>query len=154
MEESFILFNKLKENLTNISTNGLPIRITALMVESLIKMKSDQKDIKVEITPEHLVLHGTTEVKKMMLKKNVSFTVKFKPIQLEKRMILFELVEMKPIDMNFINSKIFNNPPFSEYTNRTIKVDLNAWDIVKNIPVGNIKSYGFVDGAINVKVSL
>jgi hypothetical protein len=148
------MFNKLKENLTNISTNGFPIRITAVMLENLIKIKSDQQDIKVELTPDYLILHGTTEIKKMMLKKNVPFTIKFKPIQLEKRMIVFELAEMKPVDMNFINNKIFNSPPFLEYTNRTIKIDLNAWDIVKKIPVGNIKSYEFVDGAINLKFAL
>ncbi|MCI2255785.1 hypothetical protein L2D08_15570 [Domibacillus sp. PGB-M46] len=148
------MFNKFKDKLTDISTNGLPIPITAMMLESLIKMKSDEQDIKVEITPEHLVLQGTTEVKKMMLKKNVSFTITLKPVQLEKRMIVFELVEIKPVDMNFINSKIFNRPPFLEYTNRTIKIDFNTWDIIKKIPMGNIKSYEFVDGAINIKLSL
>ncbi len=148
------MFNKFKNKLTDISTNGLPIQITAMMLERLIKMKSDEQNVKVEITSEHLILHGTTEVKKMILKKNVSFTIILKPVQLEKRMIVFELVEIKPVDMNFINSKIFNRPPFLEYTNRTIKIDFNAWDIVKKVPVGNIKSYKMVDGIINIKLSL
>ena len=148
------MFNKFKEKLTDISTNGLPITITATMLQRLINLKSNEQDIKVEVTPEHLVLHGTTEVKKMMLKKNVSFTIKLKPVQLEKRTIIFELVEMKPVDMNIINSKIFNRPPFLEYTNRTIKIDFNAWDIVKKVPVGNIKSYELVDDALNIKLSL
>lgn len=148
------MFNKFKNKLTDISTNGLSIPITATMLERLINLKSDEQDIKVEITPEHLVLHGTTEVKKMMLKKNISFTIILKPFLLEKRTILFELVDMKPVDMNFINSKIFNRPPFLEYTNRTIKIDFNAWDNVKKIPVGNIKSYELVDGALNINISL
>lgn len=148
------MFNKFKEKLTDISTNGLPIKITAAMLEQLIKMKSDEKDVKVEITSEHLVIHGTTEVKKLMIKKNVPFTVILKPIQLEKRTILFELADMKPVDMNFINNKIFNRPPFLEYTNRTIKIDANAWDIVKKVPVGNIKSYELLDGALSLKISL
>ncbi|HEY4549739.1 MAG TPA: hypothetical protein VIG98_05630, partial [Bacillus sp. (in: firmicutes)] len=95
-----------------------------------------------------------TEVKKMMLKKNVSFTITLKPVQLEKRTIVFELVEMKPVDMNFINNKIFSRPPFLEYTNRTINIDFNAWDIVKKVPVGNIKSYEMIDGTLNIKLSL
>lgn len=148
------MFNKFKNKLTRISTNGLSIPITAAMLERLIKMKSDDKYIKVEITPEYLILHGTTEVKKMMVKKNVSFRITLKPVQLEKRTIVFELVEMKPVDMNFINSKIFNRPPFLEYTNRTIKIDFNAWDIVKKVPVGNIKSYEMIDGTLNIKLSL
>lgn len=148
------MLKKFKDKLTDISANGLPIPITAMMLERLIKMKSDEQDIKVEITPEHLILQGTTEVKKLMLKKNVSFTIILKPVQLEKRTIVFELVEMKPVDMNFINSKLFNRPPFLEYTNRTIKIDFNAWDVVKKVPLGNIKSYELVEGAINIKVSL
>ena len=148
------MFNKFKNKLTDISTNGLSIPITAAMLERLIKMKSDEQNVKVEITPEYLIIHGTTEVKKMMLKKNVSFTITLKPVQLEKRTIVFELVEMKPVDMNFINSKIFNKPPFLEYTNRTIKIDFNAWDIVKKVPVGNIKSYEMIDGTLNIKLSL
>ena len=148
------MFNKFKNKLSGISTNGLSIPITAAMLERLIEMKSDEQDVKVEITAEYLIIHGTTEVKKMMLKKNVSFTITLKPVQLEKRTIIFELVEMKPVDMNFINSKIFNRPPFLEYTNRTIKIDFNAWDIVKKVPVGNIKSYEMNDGTLNIKLSL
>lgn len=151
------MFNKFKDKLSDISTNGLVIPISSSMLEHLIKMKLDKqdvKDVKVEITPEQLVLYGTTEVKKMMFKKNVSFSVSLKPIQFEKRVIVFELVDMKPVDMNFINSKIFNKPPFLEYTKRTVKIDFNVWDIVKKVPVGNIKSYEMVEGALNIRLSL
>jgi hypothetical protein len=148
------MLNKFKEILTNLPTNGLQISISSSMLEQLIGMKSGKQDVKVEITPEYLVLHGTTEVKKMMFKKNVSFKVTLKPLQLDKRTILFELVDMKPVDINFISSKLFNKPPFLEYTNRTIKIDFNAWDVVKKIPVGNIRSYEMIEGAINIKLSL
>lgn len=148
------MFKKFKDKLTDIKTNGIPINISASMLERLIKMKSEEKDIQVEITPEHLILSGTTEVKKLMIKKNIAFTIILKPVHLEKRTILFEMVEMKPIDMNFINSKIFNRPPFLEYTDRTIKIDFNEWEIVRKVPLGNIKSYEFVDGAMNLKISL
>lgn len=148
------MLNKFKEKLTNISANGLQIPISSSMLEQLIRVKSGKEDIKVEITPEYLVLHGATEVKKMMIKKNVSFKVTLKPIQLDKRTIHFEIVDMKPFDIDFISNKIFNRPPFMEYTNRTIKVDLNVLDIVKKIPVGNIKSYEMVEGAININLSL
>lgn len=44
--------------------NGIPITVTAAMIERIIKMKSYDQVIKVEITPKHIVLSGTTEVKK------------------------------------------------------------------------------------------
>lgn len=148
------MLNKFKEKLSNISTNGLDIPISSSMIEQLIKMKLGKEDVKVEITSEYLILSGTTEVKKMMFKKNISFSVTLKPIQLDKRTIQFEIVDMKPLDIDFISSKIFNRPPFLEYTNRTIKMDLNMWDVMKKIPVGNIKSYEMVEDAINIKLSL
>ncbi|MBK5461597.1 MULTISPECIES: hypothetical protein [unclassified Peribacillus] len=141
-------------NPSNISGNGLPITLTASMLERIIKMKSGEQDVKVEITPVHIVLFGTTEVKKMMFKKNVPFRITLKPIHVEKRTISFELVEMKPIDRNFINQKIFNRPPFFEFENRMIKMNFNAWNIVKRIPVGTIKSYELVEGALKIKLSL
>ncbi|MGW6300345.1 hypothetical protein [Peribacillus butanolivorans] len=141
-------------NPSNIFGNGLPITLTASMIERIIKMKSGEQDVKVEITPKHIVLFGTTEVKKMMFKKSVPFRITLKPIHVEKRTISFELVEMKPIDRNFINQKIFNRPPFFEFENRMIKMNFNAWNIVKRIPVGTIKSYELAEGALKIKLSL
>lgn len=144
----------LKEKMTDISTNGLNIPISSSMMERLIGLKLGNRDVKVEITPEYLVLYGTTEVKKMMFKKNISFRITLEPIELDQRTIQFKLVEMKPVDINFISNKIFSKPPFLEYKERTIKIDLNAWDAVKEISMGNIKSYEMVEGALNIKVSL
>ncbi|MET3322247.1 hypothetical protein [Peribacillus butanolivorans] len=141
-------------NPSNIFGNGLPITLTASMLERIIKMKSGEQDVKVEITPKHIVLFGTTEVKKMMFKKNVPFRITLKPVHVEKRTISFELVEMRPIDRNFINQKIFNRPPFFEFENRMIKMNFNAWNIVKRIPVGTIKSYELAEGALKIKLSL
>lgn len=149
-----IMLSKFKEKLINMSTNGLNIPISSSMIERLIEVKLGNRDVNVEITPEYLVLHGTTEIKKMLLKKNVPFRITLKPIQLDNRTIQFELIDIKPFDINFISNKIFNKSPFAEYTNRTIKIDFNAWDVVKKIPVGNIKSYEMVEGAINVQLSL
>lgn len=139
---------------SNIFGNGIPITVTAAMIERIIKMKSSDQDIKVEITPKHIVLSGTTEVKKMMFKKNVAFRITLKPVHVEKRTISFELVEMEPIDRSFINQRIFNRPPFFEFENRMIKMNVDAWNIVRKIPVGTIKSFELVDGALKMKLSL
>ncbi|MCO0600204.1 hypothetical protein NGI46_22835 [Peribacillus butanolivorans] len=141
-------------NPSNVFGNGLPITLTASMLERFIKMKPGEQDVKVEITPKYIVLFGTTEVKKMMFKKNVPFRITLKPVHVEKRTISFELVEMRPIDRNFINQKIFNRPPFFEFENRMIKMNFNAWNIVKRIPVGTIKSYELAEGALKIKLSL
>ncbi|MBT2646276.1 hypothetical protein J7E52_05940 [Bacillus sp. ISL-34] len=134
--------------------NGIPITVTEAMIERIIKMKSSGQDIKVVITPKHIVISGTVEVKKMMFKKNVTFRITLIPVHVEKRKISFELVKMEPIDRGFINQRIFNRPPFFEFENRTIKMDVNAWNIVRKFPVGTIKSFELVEGALKMKLSL
>jgi len=148
------MFNILKEKIKDVSTEGLTLKLTEAMIESLIKIKSGDKDIKVEIESQYLKLHGTTVVKKMMIKKKISYRILLKPVQIQNRVLKFELVEMKPVDIDMINLKIFNYPPFSEYSNRVICIDLNAWDLVKKFPILKIKSYELVDGAINLKLIL
>ena len=148
------MFDKFKDIINKATTEGVSIPITAKMMASLIEKKSGEEDIDVHISPEYIVLRGTTEVKRMMLKKKVAFTVTLKPVQIEKRTILFQLVGMKPVNVNFINHKLFNRPPFFEYHNRMIKIDFNAWDMVKKVPVGQIKSFELVEGAMNIKLAL
>lgn len=148
------MFNKLKEKLSDLSTKGLQVQITNTMLEQLIGIKSGEQGIKVNITPNQLILNGTTEVKKMMLKKTLSYTIILKPVRVDKRTIVFKLVDMKPLDMNIINNKIFNKPPFLEYHNREVKIDFNSWDVVKKTPVGNIKSFELIDNAIEIKIAL
>ena len=148
------MFDKFKDKITKAATEGLSIPITAKMIASLIEKKTGEKDINVHISPEYIVLRGTTEIKKMMLTKKVAFTITLKPIAIEKRTILFQLVQMKPFDIKFINNKLFNRPPFFEYHNRRIRIDFNAWDVVKKVPIGQIRSFELVEGAMNIKLSL
>lgn len=148
------MLSKFKEKLIDVSANGFQIPISSDNIEQLLRMKLENRDVKVKITPEHLVLHGEAEVKKLMFKKNVSFSLTLKPTRVDGRIIQFEILEMKPVDLNFITHKILNKPPFVEYAKRTIKIDFNAWDAVKKIPVGNIKSYEMCEGVINIHISL
>ena len=148
------MFDKFKDKITKAATEGLSIPITAKMIASLIEKKTGEKDIDVHISPEYIVLRGTTEIKKMMLTKKVAFTITLKPIAIEKRTILFQLVQMKPFDIKFINNKLFNRPPFFEYHNRRIRIDFNTWEVVKKVPIGQIRSFELVEGAMNIKLSL
>ena len=63
------MFDKFKDIINKATTEGVSIPITAKMMASLIEKKSGEEDIEVHISPEYIVLRGTTEVKKMMLKK-------------------------------------------------------------------------------------
>ena len=141
------MLNKLKQKFNEISKNGVTVPIKPVMLEQLIKRQSGQKDIKVEIRSEHLIIRGTTD-------KNSTYIVVLKPIHMEKRVIIFEIESIKPDEINMVDMRIFDYPPFSETSNHTVKVDFNSWEIVKKVPVGKIKSYEMNDGTINLTLSL
>ena len=147
------MFDKLRNKWKEIGRDGVTIPIKPVMLEQLIKRQPELKDIKVEISSENLVIRGTTEMKKGLIRKNIAFEVALKPIHMEKRIILFELIRVKPVDINMINSRLFHKPPFAQYSERTVKIDFNSWDIVKKVPVGHIKSYEMTNGAINLTLS-
>ncbi|KZZ83636.1 MULTISPECIES: hypothetical protein [Bacillaceae] len=147
------MFTKFKERLAGVSEHGLGIPITSQMLEKAIQMKAkDVQDVKVEIVGHLIILHGKITVTKMMMKKDIVFRATLKPISLEGRTILMELEDVKPLNISLINRIILNKPPFAEYRQKMIKLDLNAWEKIKNVPFGKLKSFEMKKDAILVKV--
>ena len=140
------MLNKFKQKLSEISKNGVTIPVKPIMLEQLIKRQTEQKDIKVEITSTYLIIRGTAG--------DVSYEIKLKPAQMEKRMIVFEIESIQPVDVYRDDLIIFRNPPFSGYTKETVNMDFNSWDIVKKVPVGKIKTYEMNAGVINLAISI
>ena len=149
------MLNKFRDKLKDMSKNGVSIPIKPMMLEQLMKRQADIKDIKVEITPEHLVIRGTTGAEEGTGRKNnISFEASLKPVHMEKRVIVFEVSHVHPEDLKLTDINIFNKPPFAQSSTHTVKVDFNSWDIVSKIPVGKIKHYEMTNGAIQVTLSL
>ncbi|MET3681922.1 hypothetical protein ABID56_000001 [Alkalibacillus flavidus] len=148
------MLNKFKDKFADFSQNGVPIKVTQTMLEELIRYHSSEADINVDIEPGQIRIYGSKEVSKMKIKKNVSFEAVLESVHAEKRMIEFKLTKLKPVDLDFINKKLFNRPPFLQYQDRHVKMDFNSWEIVQSVPVGNIKSFEFKDGEIELKLGM
>ena len=142
------MLNNLKQKFNKVSKNGVTVPIKPIMLEQLIKRQSGQKEIKVEITRNHLVIRGEA------YENYSSFAVSLRPIHMEKRVIIFEVESLTPAGMRVEDIKIFNSLPFSGSANHTVKMDFNSWDIIRKVPVGKIKSYEMVEGTINLTLSL
>jgi|GEM_PF-5951248 len=148
------MLNKFRDKLKDMSKNGVTIPIKPMMLEQLMKRQADIKEIKVEITPEHLIIRGTTGEGDRTGRNPISFEAALKPVHMEKRVIVFEVSQVKPADLKLTDINIFNKPPFSQSSTHTVKIDFNSWDIVSKIPVGKIKHYEMTNGAIQVTLSL
>lgn len=70
------------------------------------------------------------------------------------REIHFKNEKFKPLNLDFLNKKIFNNPPFVTYDGKIIKIDFNNWEKVKKIPIGNIKNYELAEGKILLTIGI
>ena len=148
------MLNKFRDKLKDMSKNGVTIPIKPMMLEKLMKRQEDLKELKVEITSEHLIIRGNTGAEDRTGGNPISFEAALKPVHMEKRVIVFEVSQVKPADLKLTDINIFNQPPFAQSSTRTVKIDFNSWDIVSKIPVGKIKHYEMTNGAIQVTLSL
>ena len=149
------LFNKAKSEVEKMKEEvGVPLSITSFMLNEIIKKTDKIKETNVRIARGYIIITGKAEIEKMFIKKDISFLIKLKPILMKYREIQFEIINFKPINLNFLNRYIFNQPPHLHYQDMNIKVDFNSWDIVKKVPIGNIKKYELKEGKVVITLGL
>lgn len=135
---------------------AVDLPLNASVFEKILERQSIEgvEDLQVKIEEGLLILEGDTKVKKFGISKNIHFTLSLKPVHAEERTLQFELKKMKPLDFSAINKKIFDKPPVITYDERMIQMDLNAFDKVKAIPIGNIKKIAIQDEQFIVSIGL
>lgn len=151
------MLNKLKAGISAIQEKkAITVPITADILNGIIQRYPIEAIDQAEVTIEKglVKVSGTTKVKKFGFEKELDFILHLKPVHVEKRTLQLELVEMKPLNFNTINKKLLQRPPVITYDNRLISVDLNAIDIVKKLPVGNVKQFEVEDNKIMVEIGL
>ncbi len=100
-----------------------------------IKKIDQVKDTTLVIAKDGIIVTGKTLVEKFFIKKEVSFMIKLLPYKMVNREIHFKIEKFKPLNLDFLNKKIFNNPPYVTYDGKIIKIDFNNWEKVKKIPI-------------------
>ncbi|WP_064093315.1 hypothetical protein [Rossellomorea aquimaris] len=149
------LFNKAKSEVEKMKEEvGIPLSISSYMLNEIIKKTDKIKETKVRIARGYIIITGKAEIEKMFIKKEISFLIKLKPILMKNREIQFEIIKFKPINLNFLNSYIFNQSPHIHYQHMNIFIDFNSWDIVKKVPIGNIKKYELKEGEIIITLGI
>lgn len=145
------LFNQLK---TMAEKASVPLPITAEMLKRVIALSNNEVfGLEAHIEQDWIKIKGKFE-KKMLVTVNVPFEITLKPKSYEERTVTFEIVEISPLDIGWMNEKIFNNPPYCSYVDRSVKMDFNAWDIVRKVPVGKIKRLEIKDDKLYVSLGI
>lgn len=83
------------------------------------------------------------EAKKMLL--STKFSITLQPVEVSGRKLSFNMVEMKPLNNEWIKQKIFNKLHSMVYNNGILTIDLNEIEKIRKIPVGKINKFEIKD---------
>ncbi|MBM7619989.1 hypothetical protein JOC95_001841 [Bacillus tianshenii] len=148
-------FDKLKSGVNIIKEGkGIPIPVTANMLQEVLRRNDKLQEVGVEITGGEITVTGKAEADFKVTKKDLSFSITLEPVRMEGRELVFKIAKLKPLNLSILNKRIFDKPPHLTYKSGHIRIDFNSWDIIRKIPVGKIKSYKVVEGAITVVVGV
>lgn len=151
LEEEDGLLAKAKEKLAD---KGISIPVTADMLMRVLQKHVQEQDhlhtLSVSFPEDRIRFEGT--IKKFWLA--IPFELDVKPVKAEKRMLIFEVVHMKPLNQEWIKNKALNHPSFMVYQNQSMMLDLNEIDQIKAIPIGHIQHVEIKKGKLWIKIGL
>lgn len=155
------MFEQLKEGLVRATEEeAISIKIDISIKAEAFNALLDQYPIDnvsklgVVIKKGFLFISGVTTIKKLGVGLKIPFKVKLKPIHAENRILHLQLISLMPVDFPQINKMIFKRPPIFTYNDRYISVNLNAFDMISQIPFGQVKSLSAVDDQIDIVIKL
>lgn len=146
------MLNFIKKKASEINKIGFPIRISADLLKKTIENReiNDIEDLMVRFVDDTLVIEGKS--KKMLIK--IPFKIILRPIYNNDLKIYFSVVKISPIDAEWLKSKILQRPPMLKYDNSNLELDIDALDVIKNIPVGKIRSIKIENQCLIARVGI
>lgn len=149
------IFDKIKSGIDRVKdSHGIPVPITAYMLQEVLRRNDKLQEVAVEITEDEIIVTGKAIADLKVAKKDVSFSITLQPVRMEGRELIFKIAKLKPLNLSILNKRIFDKPPHLTYKSGHIRIDFNGWDLVRKIPVGKIKSYQLGEGKIVVMVGV
>ncbi|WP_108671375.1 hypothetical protein [Peribacillus acanthi] len=149
LEDDSSLLSKAKKKWED---QYVPVPITSEMILSLLHRQTFEgiSNLEVQFVGDRMVISGSA--KKMGM--NIFFKVEMKAMSAAGRKINFEVVDMKPINQDWIKKKVFNQPPMMTYDSGHITMDLDAMESIRDIPWGTIKSFEIKDNMLWVGIGI
>ncbi|UOO43806.1 hypothetical protein I0292_26525 (plasmid) [Priestia megaterium] len=151
LNDEISFLNNVKEKLVD---KGIYVPITADMLRLILQKQVNKNDkiynLEVEIQEGCIRVNGI--VKKLLLK--IPFALYLEPVKSEKRVLYFEIKQMRPLNQDWIKIKVLNKPPYLTYTKGSMTLDLNQVKRVNSIPVGTIQSFKMENNKLLVKIGI
>lgn len=131
---------------------SIPIPLSSKMIQTAIVQAQveDVQKIRVRIREGHLHISG--EARKWMLK--LPFSLTLRPSHAHGRTIAFFIQEMNPILNEKFNQHLFNRPPYLQYENQQIFLDLNQIEAIRKIRKGSVKQMEIRGETLWIKIGV
>ncbi|PLT31753.1 hypothetical protein [Peribacillus deserti] len=84
----------------------------------------------------------------------IKFEIDLLPLRGENRALYFKVAKMKPLNEDWIKTKILNSPPLLSYIKGNMIINLNKFDVVRKVPLENIKHFELKDDKLWVRLGL
>ncbi|WP_410501898.1 hypothetical protein RIF24_14130 [Exiguobacterium acetylicum] len=139
---------KFLNQLTNLSVS-IPIPQQRIQ-EVLAKQIDELENIQVLITPEELEISGYVTIKKFGLSRKQRVALFLAPQRVDGRVIYFNVLKVKPLDMEASNTTYLSKPPLTHYENRILRLDLSTLDLLQKTQYGSLRHLTLGDEEIKV----
>ena len=135
-----------------IDAVNLSIPVPANYIETLLLKSQPENisDLAVTYSDDVLVISGKT--KKALFK--IPFDVRLKPEHSQDRILIFSIDSVSPIDLDWVNKRIFQMPPTLSYQDRNLYVNLNGIPAVAKVPFGKITKFGMERGGLWITLGI
>lgn len=139
-----------------LKEKGISVPITSNMFSGILQSQTEKfefegiYDLEVLFIDNYIKITGNA--KKLLLK--IPFKIELAPSKAEQRMVKFKIRSMTPLNQDWIKKKIFNKQPFVNYENELLQIDLNGFEKVKAIPIGQIQDFKIEEDKMWVRIGL
>jgi len=107
-------------------------------------------NVEVSFTDDTAIISGTAN--KLLM--TINFTFEVKPIEVIERKIIFKIINMTPVNQDWIKKAIFKKSTFLSYDQGRVIMDLNAFEPVRQFPFGTFTSCEIKNDTLWIGINL
>lgn len=128
---------KFLNHLSNLSVS-IPVPQQRIQ-EVLVKQIMELEDIQLLITPEQIEISGYVLIKILGFSRKQRVALFLTPQRVDGRIIYFNVLKVKPLDLEASNATYLSKPPFTHYENRILRLDLSTLDLLRKTQYGSLR---------------
>jgi hypothetical protein len=134
------------------SKRSVPISIPAEWIKEMLEQGplNGVKEVAVDFKEDYLEVSG--KAKKWMM--TITFVIKLKPAGAEQRNLYLTVLDIFPVNSEWINKKVFSREPLVSYHEKKVELQLNEFEAVRKVPLGQINSWSISEGKLWVYLGL